>query len=441
MESTKSVFSRYAGNLGNLVFDDSLHEWLREAQVLRSDDAEDYASCDHLVLCLANAVSEVPMEPGLAELQSRLRQAMRINPTLQISVASVGAQYFEISTDNVIHPDRLKFIRFLADCAPFLGVRGEYTADLLAQHGIENIWVIGDPALVHPAIESAHGNSSHGVCVGWTPYGKYRDAIGGLLRWSARYEASYVVQEEGEGFTPSPNGRIEPLPRLESLLPYYLWPAFDDANTVRTWALSRGRWFDSFEAWKSFYSHVHVSLSTRFHGNAVALLAGSLALQLVCDTRTLELSRFHQVPHVPLSNFNSSWTPDDIVNLADRESFDRALPSRRRNFEEFMSANGLLPAGLDPQRELTLGRTLVARSPGRDAKWNFRTACIIGVLRHHGIEAGPDLVKNLAMATTELRPQALQDLMEQRSLIAHLLGDSSEAYTAQRALIEGSYEG
>ena len=60
---------------------------------------------------------------------------------------------------------------------------------------------------------------------------------------------------------------------------------------------NRVRFFLDPKTWFDHLAQYDFSFGTRIHGNIAALLAGTPAVLLAHDSRTLELADYHQIPH------------------------------------------------------------------------------------------------------------------------------------------------
>jgi hypothetical protein len=110
---------------------------------------------------------------------------------------------------------------------------------------------------------------------------------------------------------------------------------------VRRFLETRTRVFFSVEEWLSAAGTMTAAIGTRFHGNIAALLAGTPALFLVHDMRTLELCELLRAPHLLLDRPHSGEEIAERLLSADygpfRDQFRRLLMEWRL----FLARNGL----------------------------------------------------------------------------------------------------
>ena len=113
--------------------------------------------------------------------------------------------------------------------------------------------------------------------------------------------------------------------------------------------------------WLDFLGTQDFACGTRIHGNIAALLAGTPAFVLAHDSRTLELCRFHQLPHLRLEADGTAGGESlDAADLYDRTDLDGFNAARRTGYAtwiEFLDRNHVPHgASLDPEYEEELSR-------------------------------------------------------------------------------------
>jgi hypothetical protein len=85
------------------------------------------------------------------------------------------------------------------------------------------------------------------------------------------------------------------------------------------------------------------SFGTRIHGNIAALLAGTPAVVVAHDTRTLELARYFEIPHVDMSGRQaiSRLNAAELAANADYGPLKRGHEARRAVMTNFLDQHGL----------------------------------------------------------------------------------------------------
>jgi Polysaccharide pyruvyl transferase len=303
---------------------------------------------DAYVIPLANAF-RLSYEPHLRRMTELIRQ-LRI----PVIIAGVGAQAdIHYRTDRLerMEPAVRAFMSAVLDRSPSVGVRGELTRDYLVGLGFRDVEVIGCPSLfihgdrlrIDKRVEALDRTSR--ISINVSPYVK---AMGGIaVSHAERYpNLRYVAQD---------------LATLELLLwgPAGAQPAADDPRPIHLShpLLQDGRvaFFVDPWPWFDLLSKMDFSFGTRIHGNIAALIAGTPAVVLAHDSRTLELARYFDIPHRSMADVPADVDAAELYAWADFTKFNEGHAARWATFADFLGRNGLDHAfrsitteGLDP---------------------------------------------------------------------------------------------
>ena len=249
---------------------------------------------------------------------------------------SVGLQAPSRGFSFPLHPRTVRLLARLQERA-LLGARGEYTAEVLAAHGIRNVQPVGCPSLYWPMrrsfrVERSAGGGGGEFCAGGeicaaanfrTFYGRATPAERAFLRWCARYGLRFVEQTE---------------------LPFTadFWGGEgEDFARVRAYLDVRRALFAGEGEWRAAMAAYHFSIGMRFHGNVMAVRAGVPALFLRHDARTAEMIDFFRLPSMESERFDEALPIEAYCERADYRPFNAAYPARFDAFLSFLRANGL----------------------------------------------------------------------------------------------------
>ncbi|HZJ48366.1 MAG TPA: polysaccharide pyruvyl transferase family protein [Acidimicrobiia bacterium] len=111
----------------------------------------------------------------------------------------------------------------------------------------------------------------------------------------------------------------------------------------------RMRFFVDPWTWFQYLSEFDFSFGTRIHGNISSLLAGTPAVVLAHDSRTLELARYHRIPHRLISELPADVDPADLYAEADFTEFNDGQRARFEAFADFLHRNDLEHSFGDPE--------------------------------------------------------------------------------------------
>jgi hypothetical protein len=103
----------------------------------------------------------------------------------------------------------------------------------------------------------------------------------------------------------------------------------------------RTRMFVDPWPWLDHLRELDFVFGTRIHGNIAALLAGTPAFVLAHDTRTLELSRYFEIPHRLMSDVRPETDAAELYADADYAPLLDGHAARFATFIDFVERHGL----------------------------------------------------------------------------------------------------
>ncbi|MEV0689992.1 polysaccharide pyruvyl transferase family protein [Streptomyces sp. NPDC050388] len=336
-------------NTGNLLFSDSAHKMLSAPDTevvsngIRTDPsarraAEINERYDVFVVPLANAFR--PSFQGALDRLSTLVEQL----TIPVVVFGVGAQTgSDYDTDQLqpLNASVKRFISAVLDRSASIGVRGELTARYLTGLGFpaDRIDIIGCPSMflygdTFPAIRATELTESSRIALNLSPNAVPVGDISGLARtaWERYPDLLYYAQNlvDAELLL---WGDITPENGVEDPFPLQLSHPLMRENKVRM-PLDPATWIDELRGRDFAYG-------TRIHGNIAALLAGTPSVVLTHDSRTLELCRYFDIPHVPLDSLPADTDPRDLYETADYSAMIKNHGERFERITAFLDRNDL----------------------------------------------------------------------------------------------------
>lgn len=332
-----------AENVGNLIFSSASHRILETADTRITVDRfqagpgdaerinERYAA---YVVPLANAF-RLSFEPALVRMTGLIRR-LRI----PVVVLGVGAQANVRNEVDRLRPmDRSvrEFVAAVLDRSPTIGVRGEMTHDYLRGLGFRDVDVIGCPSMFMNGADLRVDkrrptlDRESRVAINVSPYVKAMGPV--VARHVERYpDLTYIAQD---------------LDTLEMLLWGDAGPdvATDDPRPIHLahplFRDDKVRFFVDPAPWIDFLRGMDFSFGTRIHGNIAALVAGTPAMVLAHDSRTLELARYFEIPHRLMRDVGPDVDAADLYEAADFGPLNDGHPARFATFTSFLDRHGL----------------------------------------------------------------------------------------------------
>ncbi|MDR1152748.1 MAG: polysaccharide pyruvyl transferase family protein [Bifidobacteriaceae bacterium] len=290
---------------------------------------------DVFVLPLANAFRESFLGP-LRALTSVIREL-----TIPVVVVGVGAQARldgqHTHSDDLIRATK-QFMSAVLDRSARVGLRGETTREYLrglgfgdahtAVIGCPSVYLRDEARLVTKKVAAIERESLINLTL--SPYvAPFADFVN---RAAAQYpNLIYVAQRSedldlmlwGREFGASPNPKM-PVHRGH-----------------RLYREDKMRFFCDSRTWLDFNETREYSVGTRIHGSVMALVAGTPATLVAHDSRTLEIARYHDIPHMLLSEIARTDTVADLYARSDWTAFNAGKPRRFEVLTAFLEANGL----------------------------------------------------------------------------------------------------
>ena len=290
------------------------------------------AEYDALVLPLANAFRQSFL-PGLEALTD-LIEGLKI----PVTVLGVGVQDSldgESAQPDRVHEQARRFVAAVLDRSPSLGVRGEHTRDYLGRLGFgeDHVRVIGCPSMFWdgPRLQVTKKTEGLGsdsaIALNVTPY--VAD-MGSIVEHNAeRYPRLVYIPQDIATLRLLVRGRYDGPGDPSGGLPITLEHPLLDRDRIR--------FFLDPATWISHLTGYDFSFGTRIHGNIAALLSGTPAVLLAHDSRTLELARYHQIPHRMISEVGQDTDAAELYSEADWQPMLDGHADRFATFANFLA--------------------------------------------------------------------------------------------------------
>ena len=319
--SVENAFVSVAMNTGNLVFEKALQKNLN-VQIMpfkKYQTEQDKMRNQKVIttdLIWINENSDF-------DYLYRMLSEMKYQTFVPISV---GIQSKKYNYDFKLNKSVLKVLSAIQERA-VIGVRGEYTADILEKNGIKNIEIIGCPSLYYwhdenHTIQKKEELPQRVVANFRTFYE--------LLDKNEKHFLSYCANH-GFGFIEQTKHDL----KYENVLDaaYFKY--------VSKWLSAKKQLFFDIEKWTNYTKQFQFSIGARFHGNVVALWNYVPALFLVPDARVEEMVRYFNLPYIKMEEFDEHKPLSYYYELADYTEFNKGYRAKYRTYMEFLKRNGI----------------------------------------------------------------------------------------------------
>jgi hypothetical protein len=334
-------------NTGNLVFSQAVYRLLSASGVdletsglARSHPRVINSRYDHVVIPLANAFRSTYIET-LDALSSLIEQL-----TIPVTVLGVGSQASlkgVYKGADTVDPATTRFLRAVLNHSPSIGVRGEATRDYLKSLGFgdEHVKVIGCPSMfmygpnlkLEKKVESLSYDSP--IAFNVSPY---VPEMGPLSLYAAEHFPNLVYMAQNIQTLELMLYGSYPKGKRMSVMAASGAPITLDHPLIRS---DRVRFFLDPKTWFDHLAEYDFSFGTRIHGNIAALLAGTPALLLAHDSRTLELAEYHEIPHRTITSIEDDADALNLYAECDWNRLNKAHPDRWDTFASFLEEHRL----------------------------------------------------------------------------------------------------
>ena len=343
----ESRFAQSGQNFGNICIGSAVQKFLGENHLLARDalasPAQADEECDHVVIPAANFLWK--------DFDFGYMETFLARTHLPITMIGVGAQTADRMSTSQIHPNTLRLMKLVSERSASIGVRGFYTAEVLAAHGIHNVQVIGCPSIYSsraPSLKIGKFEPSEPPKLSvnfsrrvnkhsFNPQGMVA-LENELMAWALRADAEFVAQDELEELKLAAGEEVS----TTEMCKYF---RNIPAEELVAFLKNKTRHFCDVESWATYIRSKDLSVGTRFHGNLMALINGVPAFMFVHDSRTLEMCALLGLPYLHVNDVDAKTVSceqiQEMVANASFEQFERTYSTLFKRFGQFMSSNGL----------------------------------------------------------------------------------------------------
>lgn len=334
------VLGKFGNNTGNIMFSESLYRNIKGAvRGTFSFSKEDLDGCDAIVLGAANWMNP---HSDFSDLAARIEAT-----GLPCIIVGIGAQSNVAKTIPVIHPGMMRLIKYAADSSNMISTRGGFSSRVLNHYGISNCLATGCPSLllsgasthVRPSPSSVSSDEVviHSTRHLWSPADAFQAS---LYRVAISEGYDILLQSEladmyyALGRTNNPEILAKASPVLENV---YGQPI----ESIAKYLVSSGKVPMPFDQWINYLKTKKFSFGTRLHGTIASLLAGTPAVLITHDSRTVETAEAMSIPTIPASDIGERLDINNLLSRASFAAFESGYERYRQNFKAFFHLNGI----------------------------------------------------------------------------------------------------
>lgn len=247
-----------------------------------------------------------------------------------VVVAGLGANSFSGFDPNfhkMLNPRLVRFLGELSDLCPNIGIRGEFTSEVLKKLGIRNTQVIGCPSFFETGpnrvVKKPDFKNIKPVLT--SPLASTAENLPAVMQDLMERD---IINLSVFGIIPQRYRKCDYKRALRGDLGIFLNP----------------------EKWKAFLRRFNFALGPRLHGSIAAINAGLPALCTNADSRATEMCKFLKIPHAlaDLRNYENPITPAEFPShlkkayeACDIDAMNAAYPALFENYKNFIESHGI----------------------------------------------------------------------------------------------------
>jgi len=343
-------YKRSGYNLGNTLIGNGVtsvlegYKFLFRSQLFSPKDAEE--KCGHIVIPASNFLWKNFDLGFMADF---------IEPTnLPVTMIGLGAQTDDRSLVSEIHPNTLRLIKIISERSPSIGVRGYYTAEVLAAHGILNVEVLGCPSLYTQCSPPQHIRECKNISFERLAVNFSRRVQShsfnheilqfiekSLLEFAINHNCAFIAQDELEELAMA-NGVASEVD-ISNVTSYF---NCSNKSSVIDYFSKNTFYFCNYQSWSNFMITRSGCIGSRLHGNIAALTSGIPCLMIAHDSRTLEICSLIGAPHINIKSISPNQLDAkfllDAFQSADYSLYFSNMTHLFHRYKKFLDLHGLV---------------------------------------------------------------------------------------------------
>jgi polysaccharide pyruvyl transferase WcaK-like protein len=353
--SNARLLSEIGQNSGNLLFQYSLFNLIKNDKLIVGKDvswdpSSVASSCEILVVPSANFIRE---NFDFTEMISYIKKTKL--PVLFVGLG-VQAENYEDRKFN-FHSSIVEMIALIKDQSTGVSVRGNFTAKILSDLGVDKIKITGcpsnfinsDPRMREFLEKKWDEKKIRLVANADEPWPKSlvkKNAERKLFNYCYNHAGIYVQQSVEPFIRAVRAGNFysegDVSPELMVSLKNALAPDVE-LDKFTDFFYHTVRFYISIDQWMEDIGRFNLSVGLRLHGNMVSLQSGCPAIWIRHDSRTSELVETMGLPSLSLDQFNDSSSLDECKDMTnfDMDIYFKKRIELKKELNELLTFNGI----------------------------------------------------------------------------------------------------
>ncbi|EOS54052.1 polysaccharide pyruvyl transferase family protein [Paenibacillus barengoltzii] len=271
---------------------------------------------------------------------------------LPIIVLGIGAQAPNETIKKIpLTKGTERFLNSISEYSNLIGVRGEYTAELLEKMGIRNFQIIGCPTyyinknINYKIYKSERNFNELKIALNYTNISQRCDEK--ILKFAYENDIDIIgqteyVEEYWKRSLPYNFSDEKLCKKTKDKEKLYTKILKRDINEVKEFMRNHFDQYYDIDQWIQQIKKYNFVFGTRFHGNMIAVQNSIPSLLVTHDSRTKELAEFCNIPYITANNLVGDLNLERLYNEMDYSKFNLEYPTKFKSFLEFLKNNGVL---------------------------------------------------------------------------------------------------
>lgn len=334
--SNAELVQRLGGNSGNILFTEAILRNIERSSFYHGGRLPDDA--DGIIIAAANW-----MNPGddFSELASLIEAT-----DLPAAIVGIGAQSSVRKEMPKVEPGTVRLLKIVSERSKVISTRGPFSCEVLEFYGVKNSIPTGCPSLL--------------MCGASGPRLRKLTLGSGIVMHGTRHADNMPIDFQSYIYNQAYKRSADILLQSETTdleiahgnSPYDVagQSAHIAGITYRTesypslvnYLRKKAVFFHSLDTWIDYAKSKEFFVGTRIHGTVAALIAGTPALLIAHDSRTIELAQTMGVPYISWDKIDTSKDLDiaTLFELGCSNDFPR-YKFYRDGFKSFFEANSI----------------------------------------------------------------------------------------------------
>lgn len=256
-------------------------------------------------------------------------------PVVPVSLCANSFNGYDLGLADRLSSEQKRNLALLSEKSKLIGVRGNYTAEILNRLGIKNVKVIGCPS---------YFENGPTRILQKKPWDADKVITTATFFNTGLPRTSHLLQDElyfinllylGQSLPPTANITAQPFNLDEIPTSFQL---------LAKAMAGRLEFFSDYNRWAEFFkSNAHcLTIGTRLHSGIFSINSGVPAIVTNPDSRARETCEYLRIPYDP--SIHSRSNIREIFENLDLSEMNNAYPALYKEFVDFLNAVGLTPS-------------------------------------------------------------------------------------------------